>query len=121
MTTEIDPATDLAVEIAGSTPVAATGLSFDYDVTITNNGPLAATDVVVTDTLPTGVNFISATTDQGVLLTQANGAVTATFANLAVGASANLTIIVDPTALPGTTLTDSVSVNGQPVELQTVQ
>ncbi len=117
VTTEVDPATDLAVVIASSTPVAATAEPFDYVVTITNNGPMAATNVVASDTLPTGVSFVSVATGQGVIPSQAGGVVSATFGNLAVGASANLTIVVNPTALPGAILTDSASVDGQPTDI----
>jgi uncharacterized repeat protein (TIGR01451 family) len=35
------------------------GKPFTYTLTITNTGPVTATDVVVTDTLPTGANYIS--------------------------------------------------------------
>ncbi len=121
VTTEIDPATDLSVHVAASTPVAATGVPFDYVVTVTNNGPMAATSVALSDSLPTGVTFVSATTDQGVVPSQAGGIVTATLSTLAVGASANLTIVVNPTASPGAILTDSASVTGEPVELESVQ
>jgi uncharacterized repeat protein (TIGR01451 family) len=112
-TTEIDPATDLAVEISSSVPIVGIGQAFQYVVTATNNGPLDATDVVLSDTLPAGVSFVSATTDQGVVPTQAGGVVAVTFGTLAAGDSANLTIVVDPTASPGATLIDSASVAGQ--------
>ena len=120
VTTEIDPATDLSVHVAASTPVAATGVPFDYVVTVTNNGPMAATSVALSDSLPTGVTFVSATTDQGVVPSQAGGIVTATLSTLAVGASANLTIVVNPTASPGAILTDSASVTGEPVRIRPI-
>ena len=111
--TEVDPAADLAVHLAASSSPAATGQPFSYDVTVTNAGPVDATEVVVSDTLPGGVSFVSASTDQGVQPMMANGVVTATFATLAAGASATLTILVDPTAAPGSTLNDSAAVAGQ--------
>ena len=76
-------------------------------------GPMTATDVVLNDTLPAGVSFVSATTDQGVVPTQAGSVVAVTFGNLGVGESATLTIVVNPTASPGSTLTDSASIAGQ--------
>ncbi|MFJ9522996.1 isopeptide-forming domain-containing fimbrial protein [Kitasatospora sp. NPDC101801] len=52
---------DVAItkKAASTTPVAA-GESFDYTVTVTNNGPSDAKGVVVTDALPAMVNFVSA-------------------------------------------------------------
>ncbi|MEO3972460.1 hypothetical protein [Streptomyces sp. CAU 1734] len=41
-----------------STPVAP-GQSFDYTVTVTNNGPSAARQIRITDPLPTGLTFVS--------------------------------------------------------------
>ncbi|MBA2592590.1 MAG: DUF11 domain-containing protein, partial [Gammaproteobacteria bacterium] len=36
-----------------------------YTVPVTNNGPSNATGVTMTDTLPAGVSFVSATPSQG--------------------------------------------------------
>ncbi|WP_457031663.1 hypothetical protein [Kitasatospora sp. P5_F3] len=44
---------------ASATPVAA-GESFDYTVTVTNNGPSQASGLVVTDALPVMLKFVSA-------------------------------------------------------------
>ncbi|MGP0063199.1 MAG: Calx-beta domain-containing protein, partial [Isosphaeraceae bacterium] len=113
-TTEVDPAADLAVQIASSVPVAGIGLDFQYVVTAINNGPIPATGVVLSDSLPSGVSFVSATADQGAIPTQTtSGGVSVTFGTLGVGDSASLTIVVDPTASPGSTLVDSASVAGQ--------
>ena len=101
VTTEVDPATDLAVHIAASVPVAGVGEPFQYVVTATNQGSLTATGVVLSDTLPAGVSFVSATTDQGVDPTQTGGVVAVTFGTLAAGQSATLTIVVNPTAIAG--------------------
>jgi uncharacterized repeat protein (TIGR01451 family) len=113
VTTAVVPAADLAVQIAASSKPVATGRPFRYEVTVTNAGPLDATGVVLTDSLPDGVSFVSASADQGVQPTMAGGGVTATFPTLAAGTSAALTILVDPTALPGSILDDSATVAGQ--------
>ncbi|HZW31543.1 MAG TPA: hypothetical protein VFF52_12600, partial [Isosphaeraceae bacterium] len=113
VTTTVVPAADLAVKIAASPVPAATGQPLIYEVTATNAGPVEATGVVLSNTLPDGVSFVSASTDQGVEPALASGVVTATFATLAVGASATLTIVVDPTAAPGSTLIDTAAVAGQ--------
>ena len=112
VTTVIAPASDLEVQITADTAVAATGMPFHYTVTVTNNGPSGATAVVLSDTLPTGVTLVSASTVSGVAPTVANGVVSVQFATLAAGSTATLTIAVNPTAQPGATLVDSATVQG---------
>jgi uncharacterized repeat protein (TIGR01451 family) len=62
-----------------------------YTIVATNNGPSPATGVTVTDTLPSGVTFVSATSSQG-SCTNSAGTVTCTVGNLASGASATISI-----------------------------
>ncbi|MCB1008266.1 MAG: DUF11 domain-containing protein [Acidobacteria bacterium] len=54
------PEANLALTKAANVigPVAP-GATFDYTLTVTNNGPDAATGVVVTDTLPVEVSYVS--------------------------------------------------------------
>jgi uncharacterized repeat protein (TIGR01451 family) len=112
-TIQVNPASDLVVSIAASSSPVAPNIGFSYNVNVINNGPSEGSGIVVTDTLPAGVTFVSATSDQSVTPTQSNGVVTLTLATLQVGASANLTIDVIPTAAPGSTLVDSASVSSQ--------
>jgi uncharacterized repeat protein (TIGR01451 family) len=111
--TQVNPAADLGVSIAADPLPVTTDHDFQYVVTITNTGPDSGSGVVVTDTLPSGVTFLWASSDQGVAPTVNNGVVTLTLATLNAGASAKLTISVDPTALPGASLTDTAAVTGQ--------
>ena len=67
----------------------------------------------MSDTLPAGVTYESASTDHGVTPTFSNGVVSATFSTLDPGAQATLTIAVVPTVAPGNTLSDTASVTGQ--------
>ncbi|MFJ7207126.1 DUF11 domain-containing protein [Streptomyces sp. NPDC098789] len=55
-----DPAADLAItkKPVQSAPVAP-GETFDYSLTITNNGPSQAEQITVSDTLPTALSFVS--------------------------------------------------------------
>jgi uncharacterized repeat protein (TIGR01451 family) len=109
----VNPAADLAVSITASSSPVGTNIEFSYNVNVINNGPSDATSVSVTDTLPAGVTFVSATSDQNVTPTEINGVVTLSLPELDAGASANLTIDVTPTSAPGSTLVDSASVSGQ--------
>jgi len=63
-----------------------------YTLTITNTGNMAATQVVVTDTLPTGVSYISST-NGGVLQ---GGVVRWALAELAVGTPVHFVLAVKP-------------------------
>ncbi len=74
------------------------GNALSYFVTVTNNGPSTAKNVVVEDRVPGGVSLISATATQGTVLTGTPGDLAdpfiANFGDIASGASATLTIIV---------------------------
>jgi uncharacterized repeat protein (TIGR01451 family) len=80
-----------AIALAGSGPgTAVFGATSTYTLTVTNSGPLAATNVTVTDILPPAATFNSASAG----CTFASQKVTCAVANLAVGASVTLTITV---------------------------
>ncbi|MEP7284391.1 MAG: hypothetical protein ABI947_01325 [Chloroflexota bacterium] len=92
---------DLAVAMSASNPNPAQGSTFFYQITVTNNGPTATTNVQITDPLPTGLSFLGNTQTQGGYNT-INGLWTV--GNLAAGASAtlNLTVSVNSGTLGGT-------------------
>ena len=69
------------------------GRELTYTITVSNAGPSAATEVVVTDTLPARVTFVSATASQGTVSSTA-GTVVAQLNTLSLNASATITIIV---------------------------
>src|SRR6266851_4418904 len=49
-----------AISLSGSGPTqAVSGNSATYSIKVTDSGPLAATNVVVTDTLPAGATLVS--------------------------------------------------------------
>ncbi len=113
VTTTVEPAADLAVGVSAGSLVAATGVALDYTLTVTNNGPSDASGVILTDSLPAGVTFVSATDDQGNSPATLNDGVLAwPIGDLADGATATLVVAVIPTAQPGSTLVDSASVTG---------
>jgi uncharacterized repeat protein (TIGR01451 family) len=86
---------DLSVTKTASPNPGQVGLSLSYRVTVTNNGPATANNVSLTDTLPSGVTFGSATSTVG--LCSGTGPVTCAIGSLPVNASAVITIAVTPT------------------------
>ncbi|MCZ2392661.1 MAG: DUF11 domain-containing protein, partial [Chitinophagales bacterium] len=63
---------DLAVNKIASQDTAYVGQQIQFTITVTNNGPTATENVVVTDVLPTGLSYVSHTATAGVY-TQGNG------------------------------------------------
>jgi uncharacterized repeat protein (TIGR01451 family)/uncharacterized repeat protein (TIGR02543 family) len=56
---------DLSVFMFDSQDPVSTGSGFTYSLTVSNDGPDNATSVTLTDHLPAGVGFVSATPSQG--------------------------------------------------------
>lgn len=56
---------DLSLTKSDSPDPVATGGALAYSIQVTNAGPDAATNVIVTDNLPKGVSFVSAASTQG--------------------------------------------------------
>jgi len=85
---------DLSLTKSASPNPGQVGLNLSYRVTVTNNGPALSSNVSMNDTLPPGVSFVSATPSQG----SCNGAgpVNCALGNLAVGATAVISIVVTP-------------------------
>jgi uncharacterized repeat protein (TIGR01451 family) len=86
---------DLAVTKTDSPDPVLVGSPLTYTVTVSNAGPDAATLVGLTDTLPAGVTFGSATPSQGTCA-EAGGVVTCDLGTLASAAGATVTIVVTP-------------------------
>lgn len=90
------PSADLALVMMDSPEPVAVGQNLTYTITVTNNGPDMATAVVVTDTLLSGVMFVSSTSDQG--RCSGTGTVTCNLGIVPSGAGATVTIVITPTA-----------------------
>lgn len=102
------PPADLSIAKTDAPDPVVLGQNASYTLTATNNGPSATTGVVVTDTLPAGTTFVSATPSAG-SCSQASGVVTCPIGSLASGASATVTIVVTPTAEGGINNTATVA------------
>jgi uncharacterized repeat protein (TIGR01451 family) len=111
--TTVTPSADLAVSLSAPSAILV-GQNLVYTITATNNGPSAATGVVVTDQLPpipTDITFVSAT---GGAVPDATGKITFPSFGLAAGASLTFTITVQPTpaAVSPPPLSDTASISG---------
>ena len=86
--------------------------SLTYTLTVTNNGPDAASGVTVTGPLPGAVAFVSASAGCG----ESGGTVTCTAASLANGASVQFTITVTTPATPGTVFSNTANVTSGEID-----
>ena len=84
-------ATDLSLTKTVNNAAPALGSNVTFTVTVTNNGPLAASGVQVSDQLPAGLTFVSSTPSGGTTYNSATGVWN--IGGLANGASATLTIV----------------------------
>jgi uncharacterized repeat protein (TIGR01451 family) len=86
---------------------ASTNANVTYTITVTNNGPTGATNVVMTDILPAGTTFVSATTTQG----SCSGTTTVSCAlgSMTNGASATINLTIKMPSSP-TTVSNTASV-----------
>jgi uncharacterized repeat protein (TIGR01451 family) len=91
---------------ASSEPVGL-AQQLTYSADVLNEGPKDATGVTFSDTLPNGVNFVSATASHGTCV-QSNLTVTCNVGALASGTDSVISIVVVPTAVG--TITNSMNV-----------
>lgn len=102
------PAADLSVTKSADTTTVTVGQTVTYRVTVRNAGPNTATGVAVTDPLPAGLTFVSATPSAG-----SYNPVTGQWSvgTLAVGASATLTLRAKATTTGPVTNTATTHAN----------
>lgn len=109
-TTTVTVSADLQItKIATTSPPVLPSGNVNYLITVTNNGPNEAQGVSVTDTLPPGATFVSATPSQGSC--SGTGPVVCAIGTLANGASATITLGILAPALPGS-FTNTATVSG---------
>lgn len=86
---------DVQVQKTVDNPAPASGSNVTFTLTVLNAGPSNATGVAVTDALPAGLSFVSATPSQG---SYASGTGVWTVGSLASGASATLALVANVAA-----------------------
>ncbi|HZY90699.1 MAG TPA: CARDB domain-containing protein, partial [Gemmataceae bacterium] len=112
--TAVQPSADLAVTL--SAPALGTaGANLPYTITVTNKGPDAAQNVVLSDLLPANTTFLSQSQTSGPAFTLANtgNQVSDTLASLASGQSATFQVIaqVSPGLTSATNVSDTATVS----------
>jgi len=103
---------DVGVVKTGPATAVAGGPTFDYIVTLSNGGPDAATNVSFSDTLPSGLTFVSLMQNTGPAATCNGGQLVAcTISLLGNGQNAQFTITVQPqpTIPNGTVLSNTAT------------
>ena len=101
--------TDLSVAKSASPDPVVNGSDLTYVVTVSNNGPDNSTGVVLTDTLPQGVTFVTSTPGAPVC-SESSATVTCNLGDLASGASTTVSILVSVNS--ATVITNTATVSG---------
>lgn len=97
------PTSDLTISAAASPSPVSAGAPLAYTLNVQNHGPWLASEVVVSNWIPPGANFVSASSSRGAC-TFSNGSVLCTLGSLSNTASATVTITV--TASAGVVMTN---------------
>jgi uncharacterized repeat protein (TIGR01451 family) len=102
------PSADLSIEKAAAPDPAEKGETLTYTIEAANDGPDGSDEVTITDPLPAGISFVSASA----ICSEAGGTVTCGLGALANGASAMVEIIGEVSCgLPdGTLVTNTATI-----------
>jgi uncharacterized repeat protein (TIGR01451 family) len=122
-----DPTADVSVTKEDALDPVQVGDNINWTITVENAGPDAATTVTVSDVMPAGVTYVSATPSTG-SCSEAGGTVTCDLGNLASGATATIAVTatadaagdVANTATVSNDLTDPNENNNSATETTTV-
>ncbi|MDQ3585411.1 MAG: PQQ-dependent sugar dehydrogenase [Acidobacteriota bacterium] len=96
LTVQTNQTIDLALQQSVSPNPGLVGVGLAFRFTVTNNSTTMATNVMLTDALPSGVTFVSTATTQGSC--SGTATVTCNLGTLAANASAIVTISATPSA-----------------------
>ncbi len=116
--TSTGPSANLSVAKIADRATADVGETITWSITATNAGPSAATGVIVTDTLPTGVTGVTATGGAGVTCSIAAGTASCAIAGpWASGTSRTIQLTgVVARASAGSPLTNAATIAGAEVD-----
>jgi uncharacterized repeat protein (TIGR01451 family) len=89
---------DLGVTLRATPRPATMGQSLTYTLTVRNHSTVDATDVVLTERIPARTTLVSATPSQGTCVTTTTP-ITCSLGTLAAGATAQITVVVQPKAV----------------------
>ncbi len=95
--TPVSAAADLAITSVSAPPQLAFGQDFQAVLTVSNRGP-SSSDVLLIDTFPSTLDFISATSTRG-SCSQSGGGVQCNLGVMAAGESAVVTLLAHPTTI----------------------
>ena len=114
------PSTDLRIAKSADVASVAAGAPVTYTITIANSGAFVAQNVVVTDHLAPGTTLVTCATSEGGLC-GGGPSPTATFALLAPGATATVTIVatVNCAAANGSSLANTATVGSDTADPDT--
>ena len=118
----IDNTTDLVTvkTLASGNPTPDEGDTVTFDITVSNSGPITATNVSLTDLLPAGITFTGSTTTPGTTYDQATGLFDIGTLNVSDTATLTLTGTVD-VGEGGNTITNiTTAATGDQVDPSTV-
>lgn len=122
-TVEITPNANLGVSKADAPDPVTAGTNLTYTLTVTNNGPSAASSVTVSDPLPAQTTFQSVSAPGGWTCTTpvagTNGTVSCTKSSMTNGESATFTIAVQVSSTASGTLSNTVTVSSSTADLNT--
>ena len=115
VSTTVNPSADIAVIATANPDQVIKGSNVTYTITVTNRGPNVANSVVMSDALPSGSTFVSATTTRGTYTVQAN-TVQAAFGTMNPGDRGVVTVVVTAPNGNGTmvSIIDASSVQPDP-------
>jgi uncharacterized repeat protein (TIGR01451 family) len=117
VTTTINAAADLRVTKTADRASAAVGDTITYTLVARNDGPSTATNVVLTDALPSGLSPIGSPTIAGGTCAWAGSTLTCTLASLASGGSRTITVQgVVGAGAAGTTITNTATIDGDQLD-----
>lgn len=114
----VNPLANLTVGAVAAPASPVLGEPLTFSISVTNLGPSNAPAVVVSDVIPDGTSFLSASASQGGSVNFAAGVVTADLGAITNGGTATVTIQVVPNALGA--ITNTATVGGAVSDLVSV-